>query len=71
MMRMSDMMSRIGATFFVEVALVLFFAVFVGVFVYAFVMLSKDSVDRYAAMPLEDDKILPNSSETQEQTSRI
>ncbi len=54
MMRLSDIVGKMGTTFYIEVALVLFFAVFVGVMVYAFGMLRNDAVERFASMPLED-----------------
>lgn len=63
MMRMSDLMSKLGATFFVEIALLLFFAVFVGVLLYAYGMLKKDALEQYASMPLDDEIKTPRDEE--------
>lgn len=55
MMRLSDIVSKMGASFYIEVALVLFFAVFLGVLFYAYGLLRNDAVEHMAAMPLDDD----------------
>lgn len=60
MMRLSDIISKVGAAFFIEIALVLFFAVFVGVLIYAYIWLGKDQVAAYSAMPLDDDDAQPH-----------
>lgn len=54
-MSLSDIVSRMGATTFAEVALVLFFLVFVGICVYTFLRRNRERYDRARYLPLEDD----------------
>lgn len=55
MMRLSDVISRISnSPTILSIALVLFFLVFLGVIFYAYVFLSRESIDKLSAMPLDD-----------------
>jgi len=53
-MRLSDIMSRAGLTTWPEIALVIFFSVFVGIVVYLFAFRKKDSWDHHRNLPLDD-----------------
>lgn len=67
MMRLSDIIGRISpSTVMVAIALVLFVLVFVGVFIYAYVLLGRDSVERFAAMPLEEHPVAQASKNAME-----
>jgi cbb3-type cytochrome oxidase subunit 3 len=57
-MRLSDIMSRMGLHTYAEVALVIFFVVFVGIAIYVFSRRRRKHWDRARYMPLEDDKPL-------------
>ncbi len=60
MMRLSDIISKVGASFFIQIALILFFTVFVGVLVYAYILLGNDAVKKFSSMPLDDDDAQPH-----------
>ncbi len=54
-MRMSEIVSNASrSTFWVEMALVLFFAVFVGAVIYLWFLVNPEALDRAARMPLDD-----------------
>lgn len=55
-MRMSDIMSHAGLAWYAEVALVLFFGVFVGVVVWTFLPSRRRTLDAQARLPLEPDE---------------
>ncbi|MGF1511671.1 MAG: cbb3-type cytochrome oxidase subunit 3 [Myxococcota bacterium] len=53
-MRLSELMSSMDLSFYPQVALVIFLAVFIGVVVRLFTR--KEEYERAARLPLEDDK---------------
>ena len=53
-MRLTDIMSNAGLSGYAEVALILFFAAFVGVAIATFLPSRKKEMDRAARLPLED-----------------
>ncbi|MCB9639719.1 MAG: cbb3-type cytochrome c oxidase subunit 3 [Myxococcales bacterium] len=54
-MRMSEIVSKTSqTTFFVEIALVLFVAVFAGVIIYLWFLIKPEAIERAANMPLDD-----------------
>jgi cbb3-type cytochrome oxidase subunit 3 len=53
-MRLSDVVAHAGLAFYAEVALILFFAVFVGVLVRVFLTASRAEQERIARLPLDD-----------------
>jgi cbb3-type cytochrome oxidase subunit 3 len=52
-MSLQDVMSGAGNTIFAEIALVLFFLIFVAVVVYLFVLRSRRSWERASRLPLD------------------
>lgn len=67
MMRLSDIVGRLNSpTVLISVALILFFAVFLAVVAYAYVLLGKGAAQQMAAMPLEDHTPLQPRSLTNE-----
>jgi len=55
MFRLGDAVSQIGSTFFVSVALIIFVSIFAGVLFYTFFMLSGESANELAHIPLKPD----------------
>ena len=55
-MRLSDAVGSAGLSVFAEVALVIFFATFVGIVVWTFARRNKARYDKMRGMPLDDDK---------------
>ena len=53
-MSLQDVMSGAGNTIFAEIALVLFFLIFVAVVVYVFVLRSRRSWERASRLPLDN-----------------
>ena len=53
-MRLTDIMSNAGLSGYAEVALILFFAAFVGIAIATFLPSRKQEMDRAARLPLED-----------------
>ena len=53
-MSLQDVMSGAGNTIFAEIALVLFFLIFVAVVVYLFVLRSRRSWERASRLPLDN-----------------
>ncbi|GMV40839.1 MAG: hypothetical protein AMXMBFR64_25550 [Myxococcales bacterium] len=54
-MRLSDIMSRMGLTTWAEVALVIFFGVFVGIAIYVFAVRKRSRWEKARYLPLEQD----------------
>lgn len=55
-MRLSDIMSKLHLTAWVEVALLIFFTLFVGVMLYLVLFTKKQHMDRMARLPLDGGK---------------
>jgi len=55
-MRLSDAVGHSGLAVYAEVALVIFFLVFVGVVVYVFARGNKQRFERARRMPLDDER---------------
>jgi cbb3-type cytochrome oxidase subunit 3 len=56
MFRLSDIVGNQGLSFFIEIALILFFVLFIGILIYSFFLLKKESVDKWSHLPLDDTK---------------
>ena len=54
-MRLSDIMGAAGLSFYAEVALLIFFAVFVAVIIYVLRAKNRETWDRARHMPLDDE----------------
>ena len=57
-MKLSDVVSHSGLAFYAEVALVLFFAVFLAVLVRTFWPSRRAELEADGRIPLEDDKVV-------------
>jgi cbb3-type cytochrome oxidase subunit 3 len=59
MLRLSDIVGRLSASsMMVAGALLLFVLVFLSITVYAYFLLGRDTVRRFASMPLDDEHIV-------------
>jgi cbb3-type cytochrome oxidase subunit 3 len=67
-MRLSDVMSNMGLTSFAEIALVLFFLVFVGIVIYTFLRRNRKKYQEASMLPLEDDD--PGEIDQDHETTR-
>jgi cbb3-type cytochrome oxidase subunit 3 len=57
-MKLSDIMSNAGLSFYAQVALVIFLAVFIGIIIYTFAPSRNREMQAASRLPLEDDVIL-------------
>jgi cbb3-type cytochrome oxidase subunit 3 len=55
-MRLSDAVGSAGLSVYAEVALVIFFATFVGIVIWTFARRNKARYDKMRGMPLENDE---------------
>lgn len=62
-MSLQDVMSGAGNSVFAQIALVIFFLVFVAVVVYLFVLRSRRSFDRESRLPLDNGEHREESAE--------
>lgn len=65
-MKLSDIMSHAGLSFYSEVALVVFMLVFVAVAIYTWLPSRRRELEDTARLPLDDDNALPHHPRSQE-----
>lgn len=56
-MRLSDMISKMGAPIFIEIGLVMFLLIFILAVLYS-VTARKEVIEHIAALPLEDQEVI-------------
>lgn len=67
-MRLTDIVSSLGLTFFPIIGMLLFLSVFVGVLVRVCAKRHRAELDRAAFLPLGDEHVAPRSTPSQEST---
>ena len=58
-MRLSDIMSAAGLSFYAQVALVLFFVTFIAIVIRTYAPSRNREMDEHARLPLDDDHAVP------------
>lgn len=68
-MSLSDIVGRLGLSFFPAVAMVIFVAIFIGAMLWIFAPSRREELRRAAVLPLDDDQVDPSTRHSRDATA--